>query len=149
MLFTGTIRSNLAPFGEVSDSEMWAALRRAHLAPVVEASSMGLDMTLSEGGAPLSAGQKQLIALARAVLRRAKVCCADTWPMACLHPDCISLREMIHVLACKHTFQDNVTFVCVHQSQKATCQYLHAHAAVFGVLCKAIMSLGSSSQACQ
>ena len=53
---------------------MWAALRRAHLAPVVEASSMGLDMILSEGGAPLSAGQKQLIALARAVLRRAKVC---------------------------------------------------------------------------
>ena len=34
---------------------------------------MGLDMMLSEGGAPLSAGQKQLIALARAVLRRAKV----------------------------------------------------------------------------
>lgn len=73
VLFTGTIRSNLAPFGEASDAEIWAALRRAHLAPVVEGSSMGLDMMLSEGGAPLSAGQKQLIALARADLRRAKV----------------------------------------------------------------------------
>lgn len=34
----------------------------------------GLGMVLSEGGAPLSAGQKQLAALARALLKRSKVC---------------------------------------------------------------------------
>ncbi|KAK9802963.1 hypothetical protein WJX72_012534 [[Myrmecia] bisecta] len=77
VLFTGSMRSNLAPFGEASDAEMWSALRRAHLASVVEAHPLGLDMVLSEGGAPLSAGQKQLVALARALLRHSKVLVLD------------------------------------------------------------------------
>lgn len=77
MLFTGSIRENLAPFGGHSDSALWSALRRAHLAPVVEdwaAEGLGgLDFVLGEGGSPLSAGQKQLLALARALLNPAKV----------------------------------------------------------------------------
>ena len=67
------MRSNLTPFGEHSDAECWAALRRAHLAQMVESSGAGLDMELAEGGAPLSAGQKQLVAMARALLRHSKV----------------------------------------------------------------------------
>lgn len=54
--------------------DIWAALRRAHLARVVESNPLGLEMTLAEGGAPLSAGQKQLVALARALLRNSKAC---------------------------------------------------------------------------
>lgn len=73
MLFTGSVRDNLDPFREHSDAAVWAALRRSHLAPVVEASPAGLGMVLSEGGAPLSAGQKQLAALARALLKHSKV----------------------------------------------------------------------------
>lgn len=73
VLFTGTLRFNLTPFGEHSDAQCWAALRRAHLAAAAEASPLGLDLVLREGGAPLSAGQKQLVALARALLRHAKV----------------------------------------------------------------------------
>ena len=74
MLFTGSMRDNLDPFHEHSDAAVWAALRRAHLALVVEASPAGLDMILSEGGSPLSAGQKQLAALARALLKHSKAC---------------------------------------------------------------------------
>lgn len=73
VLFTGTMRSNLDPFERHSDVDIWAALRRAHLARVVESNPMGLEMALAEGGAPLSAGQKQLVALARALLRNSKV----------------------------------------------------------------------------
>lgn len=77
VLFTGSIRENLAPFGGHSDSALWSALRRAHLAPVVEdweeEGLGGLDFVLGEGGSPLSAGQKQLLALARALLNPAKV----------------------------------------------------------------------------
>ena len=46
-------RFNLSPFGQHSDAELWAALRRAHLAPAIQASALGLDMVVSEGGAPL------------------------------------------------------------------------------------------------
>lgn len=46
-------RFNLSPFGEFSDGELWAALRRAHLAPAIQATQLGLDMVISEGGAPL------------------------------------------------------------------------------------------------
>ena len=73
VLFTGTMRSNLDPFERHSDVDIWAALRRAHLARIVESNPMGLEMALAEGGAPLSAGQKQLVALARALLRNSKV----------------------------------------------------------------------------
>ena len=67
------MRSNLDPFERHSDTDIWAALRRSHLARVVESNPMGLEMVLAEGGAPLSAGQKQLVALARALLRNSKV----------------------------------------------------------------------------
>ena len=73
VLFTGTLRMNLSPFGEHSDEQCWTALRRAHLAGMVENTPQGLDMILSEGGAPLSAGQKQLVAMARALLRHSQV----------------------------------------------------------------------------
>ena len=73
VLFTGSMRSNLDPFGEYNDAEVWRALRRANLAGLVEGAPAGLDMQLSAGGAPLSAGQKQLVALARALLKRSKV----------------------------------------------------------------------------
>ncbi|GMH44339.1 hypothetical protein BSKO_12273 [Bryopsis sp. KO-2023] len=76
VLFTGTIRSNLDPFSLHSDSQIWAALRRAHLDRAVS-TSVGLDMALQEGGAPLSAGQKQLLTLTRALLTRSKILILD------------------------------------------------------------------------
>jgi hypothetical protein len=87
VLFTGSIRENLAPFGGHCDAALWSALRRAHLAPVVEEWAReglgGLDYQLGEGGSPLSAGQKQLLALARALLNPAKVCAGAQRLYAC------------------------------------------------------------------
>lgn len=77
VLFQGTIRLNLSPFGLHSDAELWNALRRSNLAPAVESWSSGLDTVLAEGGSPLSAGQKQLLALARALLSSSKLLVLD------------------------------------------------------------------------
>ena len=57
-LFSGTIRSNLDPFGEHSDTECRAVLARCHLAGALAA--RGLDTPISQTGA-LSAGERQLV----------------------------------------------------------------------------------------
>lgn len=79
-LFSGTIRSNLDPFGEHSDQECWDVLNRCHLTPLLNRSSdlntVTLDMPISQGGS-LSAGERQLMALARAVLRRTNIIIMD------------------------------------------------------------------------
>eukprot|EP00210_Caulerpa_lentillifera_P008090 g7724.t1 len=77
ILFAGTIRSNLDPFGNHSDNAIWTALTRAHLHQVVNSTGQGLEMSIQEGGAPLSEGQRQLLSLARAIIRQTKILILD------------------------------------------------------------------------
>lgn len=77
IIFAGSIRTNLDPFEDHSDEAVWTSLVRAHLDQVVSASGEGLEMSLQEGGAPLSEGQRQLLSLARAVLRPTKILILD------------------------------------------------------------------------
>ena len=50
VLFAGTMKMNLDPFGEYSDAELWKALEHAHLKSFVETLEGGLDYKCSEGG---------------------------------------------------------------------------------------------------
>jgi ATP-binding cassette subfamily B protein len=76
-LFDDTVRGNIALGADVSDADVWAALRTAQADGFVAALPSGLDTQLGERGTSLSGGQRQRISLARALVRRPRLLILD------------------------------------------------------------------------
>ena len=112
-LFTGSLRFNLDPLCEHNDDAIVNTLTKAGLADLLqrnEGGSTGLNLKIAEGGSNLSVGEKQLICIGRAVLRKNKIVLMDE---ATANIDVVTEQKILKLI--KDEFIDSTVITIAHR----------------------------------
>ena len=108
-MFTGTLRFNLDPEDRASDEEILRLLKEAKLDTLLEHPE-GINQEISEGGQNLSTGERQLICICRAVLRKSKLVLLDE---ATSNIDVVTEKKIQSLI--EKEFHDSTMLVVAHR----------------------------------